>query len=87
MRPASQGGKERGMEKRGEKEEGEGEHGERGQLACLCHLQNHHPKTRIHLIGIVGKIYNELVSHRSHAELFPITIAHEINCTVAPSSA
>ena len=69
------GGREGGKRRRREKR------GERGQLVCLCLLQNHHPKTLIYLIGVVGKIYNALVSHCSHAKLFPITTAHEINCT------
>ena len=65
MRPPSQGGKERWREKRVGKEGGEGEQG--GSWHAFAILQHHHPKpnpkTRIHLIGIVGKIYNELVSH------------------------
>ena len=74
VRPAShlKAREESNMESKGEAEgEERGERGGGGRTGGSWHafaiLQNHHPKpnpkTRIHLIGIVGKTYNELVSY------------------------
>jgi len=77
-----------GAEERGGQEAGKrrGERWGSWHAFDICKVTTQTP-TLVHLIEVVGKICNALISHWSHAELFPITIAHEIDCIGTSSSA